>query len=230
MTHLRPAQRFELALILLLAMAPMLLNGFYNPALASHPARFWQVEFLGFAALPLAVYIYGRARGLFANADIGLSTRVLSWNNPVLFAACVIVLPIVMLKLDGLFLDWAVRLLPPNASPEFDYRQMIPPPGPRTGLLRLLAVLYMALSAGLVEELLFRGLFRRMLPAGVAGAIAFVVLSPPMFALVHWEGGPTKLLYCYLWGISTCLMYLGTRNLWPLIVGHMLVDIHWLSQ
>jgi membrane protease YdiL (CAAX protease family) len=55
------------------------------------------------------------------------------------------------------------------------------------------------------------------------------VLSAAVFAGSHWEFGTTKIVYTFAWGFVTGLIYLATGNLWPVIVGHVVVDLHWLG-
>lgn len=57
----------------------------------------------------------------------------------------------------------------------------------------------------------------------------YLILSAAIFAGSHWEFGTTKLLYTFAWGLVNATIYLATGNLWPPIVGHVIVDLYWLG-
>jgi membrane protease YdiL (CAAX protease family) len=106
---------------------------------------------------------------------------------------------------------------------------MLPPPGPETGAYRLLAVFYLAISAGFSEEILFRGLLRRVFGPGLIQTAAFVVISAVAFASVHLFGGHAKAAYAFGHGLAAAAIYAVTGNLWPVIVGHSLIDLYRFS-
>ena len=45
------------------------------------------------------------------------------------------------------------------------------------------------------------------------------------FALMHWENGPAELAATFVYGVVSALLYRGLGNLWPLVVGHAVVDL-----
>jgi len=222
--------RAELALLLLIGIAPAEFNWLYNPRLAHWPRLFWSVDIARFVLLPALVVAWCVSRRLFTLVDIGLHTRVFGRDNRILFVVALVAIPLLMHWTDPKFVAWAQEVYPPNRrEPHFDYAQVLPPRGPETGGLRLLAVTYMALSAAAAEEVYYRGILRRLFPRGWLWSIPFVVSSAALFASIHWYGGPAKLLYTGCVGLMTATIYVLTGNLWPLIVGHFVVDFGWLS-
>lgn len=93
-------------------------------------------------------------------------------------------------------------------------------------LLTILAIAWSTAAFG--EELLFRGFLltrlHAVLPAGrAAGAIA-VVVQGLCFGLIHAFQGPTGVLVAAAIGIVFGVAYLRSRNLWPIILAHGLID------
>jgi membrane protease YdiL (CAAX protease family) len=185
----RNRSRAPLIGLLVFGILPLYVNGWYNPILATDPARFWVVD-------------------------------IVTWTIP----------PTFIYLIDGWLIQACHHLpLEPTATGAFEYRNMLPPPGPASGVWRLLAVAYLAISAGLVEEFYYRGLMRLLFGRRVAGTILFVLISSLVFAGSHWEWGELKLFYTFVWGVIFAMVYIATGNLWPGIIGHAAVDAWWIS-
>jgi membrane protease YdiL (CAAX protease family) len=107
----------------------------------------------------------------------------------------------------------------------FDYESIVP----ESGILYFVVVAYFGLSAGLVEEFLFRGLLYHAF-SGLRHSLAlFLLVSPLLFSLVHWEDGLANLAATWIVGIFMAAAYLGLRNLWPLVIGHVFTDLVWFG-
>ena len=223
--------RFKIALLFLIAIAPAEFNWLYNPRLASKPALFWTVDCLRFLVIPSLILIYGLRKRLFSTQSLGLHNRIAGHNWPPVFVLTLVLVPCVQYAMDRPFLTWSYDHFPlVSTHQKFSYNQMIPPPGPQTGGRRLLAIFYLAASAGFVEEFYFRGLFRRLFNNTPIQAGLFVLLSSLAFASVHLYGGPPHAIYAFLHGLLAATIYLATGNLWPVIVGHMIVDLSWFMS
>jgi membrane protease YdiL (CAAX protease family) len=107
----------------------------------------------------------------------------------------------------------------------FQYDSIVP----ESGLLYYVVIIYFGLSAGLVEEFLFRGLLYRAFNDFRHSLALFLVISPILFSLVHWEDGLANLASTYIVGVFMAVAYLGLRNLWPLIIGHIFTDLVWFG-
>ncbi len=228
---LKPVQRqrrrqVELAVLLLIGLAPAEFNWLYLSRLSDRPVLFWLVDAGRFVVLPTIVFCWGLYRGLFRSDDLGLHGRVFGKSNDVLFVAVMVAVPMFLYWLDGLNL----RIAAPFSSkePVFSYAKMLPPAGPDTGLLRFLAVTYMAICAGVVEEFYYRGLVRIVCGRGRFGSVLFVLVSSALFAPPHWYGGVAKIVYVELFAIEAATIYLAIGNLWPLIMAHIIIDWMWL--
>ncbi len=218
------AATFALFAVILI---PFCANDIYNPLLAPHPALFWICDAASSLLLPSLLVAIGFHFHLFTLSDIGLSTKIRSRHAPLILLALIILAVLIAVPIDTRLWNLANTLIPqPDHPTTFRYTQMLPPPGPTTGFLRLLAVFYLAASAALCEEIFFRGLLRHALGAGPLRTAAFILLSSTLFATIHWSGGPTILLYAFAWGILFTIPLLTTQNLWPAIALHFITDWH----
>lgn len=84
-------------------------------------------------------------------------------------------------------------------------------------------VLGVSLSAGICEELLFRGFLIHYLQADL-GVVAAVLISSLLFGLFHFYQGWQGVLKTALVGLFLALVYLWTGSLWIVIVLHFVYD------
>lgn len=88
----------------------------------------------------------------------------------------------------------------------------------------LAGVFYLALSAGVVEEVLYKTLLGQVV-AGRMSDISFAVVSGILFGAAHLEHGiVSALAVAILYGIPTAYYYRRTNNLLGLIVLHFIDD------
>lgn len=76
------------------------------------------------------------------------------------------------------------------------------------------------LLVAVTEELVFRRLALRALEQFGAGALATVVLSALVFALMHWGGGVGQVLYAFVIGALYMAFYRRVRVIWPFMAAH----------
>jgi membrane protease YdiL (CAAX protease family) len=214
----------ELTLLLLIGILPFELNGLYNSHLVSRPLHFWAVEIISWILLPLAMYFWGIHRGLFTSAEIGFHPYFKG-------RICYTVLLVLVLSPIIYFAHrysrlLAMRIIPTNYGAEnFGYGQVVA----SYGDLRILILLYFAVTAGLVEEFFYRGVMYKLICMRKRRSIMYVFVSSLVFSSVHWELGIQFLLSHFLWGLVMGSIYCKIRNIWPLVVGHMITDLIALS-
>jgi len=91
-------------------------------------------------------------------------------------------------------------------------------------LALVLAGVFMALTAPVIEEIFFRGVLYRSLRNNLNVAAA-AVIAGAIFALVHWLSYPLDTLPPrFVFGIIACLLYERTGSLLPGIALHCLID------
>ena len=103
----------------------------------------------------------------------------------------------------------------------FNYSKAIP----NNFLLKSIIVIYFSITAGFVEEFFNRGLFSKI----ISNPILYVILSSVIFCSVHWGNGIQNIFSSFCYGIVCALFYLKYKNIWPLIIGHLLTDIFTFS-
>jgi membrane protease YdiL (CAAX protease family) len=95
-------------------------------------------------------------------------------------------------------------------------------PGTREELLVFALV---AITAGIWEELLYRGFFIWFL-VPLTGAIGAAVISSAIFGIGHLYQGRTGVVYTAFVGLAFAVFYLLTQSLWWLMAAHAIVDIY----
>jgi len=224
--HASRRTRYAVLAVFVVGVLPYYLNGFYNPIVAIDPAAFWSLDILIWSVLPAGLYLFGRWQRLFTPAQLGLHTQIRGRSSPLGVVVLCLIFAAVFVKLDeGLARAMYETFVKEGETPAFNYRDMIPPRGYSTGAWRLATVLYMAVSAGLVEEIFYRGMLRLALGRGWVWDVVFVAVSAVVFAGAHFEGGKVAVAYALSWGVIFSVLYVGLDNLWPMIVGHGMIDL-----
>lgn len=218
--------RVRLAILFFVGILPLLLNGFYNSYLSQTPFRYWAVETLTWIVLPSILLWSARRSDLFGAADLGLHLSVSGRSSWPLFLGSILIAAPLVVLVDVYSAEAARSLFPVNhGAAAFQYRDLVP----ATSFPRLLVLLYLCLSAGLVEEVYFRGMARLLFPAGWQGSLSYIAFSALLFSSIHWEGGVWNLSEALLFGLATSALYVSLGNLWPLIIGHVVSDYLWFS-
>lgn len=91
-------------------------------------------------------------------------------------------------------------------------------------------VIYLAVSAGIVEEVIFRGLGWKVISDLNLNRLKkplYVIATSLVFSAVHWEQGLAGAFSAFTFGAVAALLYLQLRNLWPMIAAHTLVDVYY---
>lgn len=226
-----PRRWTELAPLLAAGVFPFYLNGLYNgPFAAANRSSFWVVEVATWVVMPAVLLFVGHRRGYFTLAELGLTAKVRGSRHPWILWVLAAAVPFVMWRLDVSVAAWASAALPPGwALPPFRYADVVPPPGPDTGGYRLLALAYLCVGAGVVEELYYRAMMNRLFSRGWASGVGYVLMSSAVFAGAHWEGGLPNLVEAFAVGVFAATTFRLTGNLWPLILGHAVTDWYWFA-
>lgn len=215
--------RHRYLLLCLAGVFPFFINGPINAIIYHNPYLYWGFELSIWVVAPLLILLAVSRTAGFRLTDLGFHACMMNYRNAAMvFILCLAFAPIcywLYASTFGLFYS----LFPEGGF--FQYQSVIP----ADGLPRLAVILYFALSAGLVEEFLFRGLLYRAAQDFTRPTLFYLLVSPLLFSLVHWESGIANLFATYVFGIFMAVSYLGFRNLWPLIAGHVYTDLIWFS-
>ena len=200
------------------AVCPFLVNGWVNAHIAARPLWYWAFEILTWLVIPLAAFAIARRDGGPTLSALGYSDCVGGQRNlDTLLVLCLLAAACAPALYS--LCEWLGRALF-GAHALFSYAEVIP----AHGVLRVLVVLWFGLSAGFVEETLYRAYAWHLASHCRHPRLIYLVLGPFLFALAHWEGGAANLVASWLYGLVAALAYLGLRNLWPLVVGHCTTD------
>lgn len=198
-----------------------LLNALYLPHLAGTPVAYWSADIAQWLVLS-AICLYGLARfGAVPPREYGLRAPSPAFPAQHMLGASVLA----SLVLAGAYFGTAAlaeRWLPAT-PPAFSYSGLVP-----SGAMRVPVVIYFAVSAGFVEEVVYRALPLTALGSaqhrrGARGA--YVLVTALLFASIHWEGGLAQLAPAFAAGVAAALLYLRIGNLWPLVVAHTVVNL-----
>lgn len=199
------------------AYAVWLGNGLYLEAAARVSASlFWTLDLLQWIVLPGLLWAWLSRSGLRMH-HIGFARPRCHWLQLVGEIASVFLSAGILF-----FLVRAVaQLYLPGA--QFSVGHVFP----AGGMLRHIAWLYAAFTAGLVESALFLGLpwllWRSHKPDG--SRWIFVLLVSALFALAHWELRIPVMLGAFAIHAVSCAWFFHYKSLWPIAISHVLVDL-----
>ena len=185
---------------------------------------YWGFDAAKFVVLPALVLAAAIRLGGMGPAEYGLTARPPA--RTALHAGLAWLALTVVYFVVGPFLAAGLAdLRVPTWPPVFDLGQLMPSSGPG----RALAAVYLAVAAGVVEELMFRGLalgFASRLPSGRFVQLAvFHFVSTVLFAAGHWEQGFEGTVGAGAYGLAAGLIYLRLRALPPLVIAHTALDL-----
>jgi len=207
------------ALLAFIALSwPFYLNDFYLIALSGRRGAIgllWVLDVIFYALVPcitLAVlYKKGRLDFLKPALAIPRDKRLLAtiWAA----IALTFVTHIVFTRgLDGMLMALSCC------------RQCLGYPLPKHELAAFLIAIYAPLSAGILEEIIFRAVLIDLLKKYTVKPLIIIVSSAAIFAAIHWCGGSGKLLATFLIGMIPAAIYLRTGNLWLPLLWHVFHD------
>ena len=86
-------------------------------------------------------------------------------------------------------------------------------------------IFFIALTAGVTEELIFRGYLLTRLSQWFKNNVAAVIVSSLLFAALHYKYGSLReLIFTFLIGAIFSIYYIQYRNIKAIIVTHFLID------
>ncbi len=177
--------------------------------------RYWLTILRGWMVVALIVFAWLWAGRAFATLGldwpIGLRGGI-GFAAAALMALYFAVQLVRIPKLAGANLDkWADRMQTLKITP-----------GTREELAVFILV---AITAGVWEELLYRGFFIWFL-IPLTGAVGAALISSAIFGIGHLYQGRTGVIYTALVGLAFAALYLVTESLWWLMAAHAIVDIY----
>ena len=213
--------------ILLIAFLPSfaagMLNQFYlEPAFRISPALFFLADAVQWIVIPLLVWLLVLRPANFRPRDFGLRLPVLGtrpFESLLLFAFCAFLLWASYAAIEAIAYQFFWR-----EAGIFGYDAAIP----KTFPWNILVVVYLSITAAVVEEVVFRGMtwtyFSKIVPAQSL-TLCYILGSSILFAATHSEQGTPGLIAAMAYGMVAAALYVRLKDLWPLVFAHFIVDV-----
>jgi len=93
------------------------------------------------------------------------------------------------------------------------------------GACVFLYVLYLSVTAGIYEEIIYRGIAIHQLRTLTSNTCILVLSSTLLFVAIHWSMGPGTWIEAGLWGALWAYLYIKTHSLLPIMIAHFLYDV-----
>ncbi|MGH8857930.1 MAG: CPBP family intramembrane glutamic endopeptidase [Polaromonas sp.] len=182
---------------------------------------YWAADLVQFALVPLLLFLFLRSVSIRPSA-YGFRSLTSSLSGVEAIAVVLFVAFVYWVAYEPVR-NIAYRFLWQYAG-TFNHKDALP----ETPVLRLIVVIYLATSAALIEEAVFRGLswlyvgqYKRS-PFSVP---SFAVITSLLFAAIHYEQGPHAMIAALSVGIVAAMLYAKIQNIWPFLIAHFLIDI-----
>jgi membrane protease YdiL (CAAX protease family) len=95
---------------------------------------------------------------------------------------------------------------------------------PQRGLAGVAAMLLLAVTTGLTEELAMRGILLTRLQRLQYSNWWSVLISAVYFASIHLRGGVLQMWSAFLVGLVFGVAFIWTKRLWPVVIAHSFFD------
>lgn len=197
------------------------INGFYIEWIfQTNLLIAWAYDILQFVVIPFSLFFI-----LFKYYDItpdcyGILMPSDQFNRNTLIYNSIVsaIILVVFYKATYALVDRFVGDIP------FDgYFNLIP-----EGLMQIPVIIYLSITAAIVEEIVFRGLplfiFKKHTNNKYFN-IVFVITTSVLFSSIHWESGAPDLAATFVFGVLAAILYLHYKNLIPLMFAHFVGDL-----
>jgi len=192
-------------------------NGMYMSFLSGYSKTlFWCLDLVQWVIIPLTLTAYLSSKHDIAADQYGLSFSLLNLK-------AILWTGLAMLTLYPAFfwvsdLTWDLLGQP---SGFFSFHNAYP-----EGVMGTVIWLYSAFTAGVVESIFFIALpwllWSRLVKTN---NMAFISITSVIFAAVHWEQGLHIISGALVFSLVACSWYLWLRNLWPVLLAHIIIDL-----
>lgn len=187
---------------------------------------FWLFDFFAFVVVPTILFVF-----LKNGWPLSLKPPLWSFNppfKPFQNFPRIITLSVLTFFLIVIVHGASIRL---GISIQMNFPDIFPVLYSYTGKLtqagnaRTILVIYLALTAGIVEEYFFRGISKNVIEDyWTKSKVVYVFTSSLLFASVHWAGGLANTVNTFFIGILCAIVYLRIKTLVPLIIAHAFFD------
>jgi len=186
---------------------------------------FWLADVLCFVGLPVALWVGFRLPRKPAFA-LGAKRPQALTQGEVVYLVLLLLLGLWLASNVGINMGNRLARHFPDVLPRaIDYVGHVP----SDGVARWVVAVYVAVSAGVIEEYFFRGLLGVVCAHYLGRSVAvFVVVSVLAFAAIHWGGGLVNVIAAGCSGVLLAAVYARTGDLRIPMAAHTLIWARWL--
>ena len=209
-----------------LSLIPIYIKGYLNPFIIQYPILYWLVEILVWILFPIYLFDWcGRRRLQISYEKLGYHTKLCGeYIQGGYISTTVILIPIIFISY-ALLRKLSSHIIFDNYLYHgFSYGDLIP----AYGIERYIVLWFYSISAGFVEETQ-RSLCRLLFSNSFEDSIRYVLFSAAFFSLLHWHQGVQHIFLTFCLGVLFASLYLYFKNIWPIVVNHVLLDLFLLS-
>ena len=195
--------------IILLVSWTFLFNDFYLIFIPQSQIKLlWILDIIFYTIIPILTIIYLYKKNKITMLHIPLNAP---FKITYLFLALLlcIFMYIIDYSIIGLILN---DIFPTNLFQGYAF--------PSNERLRLITIIYASLSAGIIEELIFRGIIVTELNKHIKNTVILVIFSSLIFSLIHWGQGFGKLIEVFIFSMIPTLWFIKTKQLWGNMIFH----------
>jgi len=192
-------------------------NGMYMSFLSGYSKTlFWSLDLVQWVVIPVAIIVYLSSKHQLTVDQYGLDFQQLTIKT------LIWTVPATLTLYQAFFwvTDFSRELLG-QSSGFFTFHDAYP-----EGIIGTIIWLYSALTAGIVESIFFIGLpwllWSRLVKDN---RLTFIAVISVIFAAVHWEQGLHIIAGAFVFSLVACAWYLGLKNLWPVLLAHIFIDL-----
>lgn len=213
-----PPLRWSVVVFWLIGMS----NALYLPLLARWPTASWAIDVLTATIVPLRMIAFAVRRHEATLTELRLRASTGEGRGRFEVTVLLVTMPVVSVMVWWLTAAVTRFVVPEStALVELPWHEVLPAPGTwRDG-----AIAYLSVSAGAVEEIVYRAALLRALPPGAASSWQYPALSGVLFALIHREQGIGMVVRAAGFGYLAATVYRSSPSVWPLIAAPAALDL-----
>ncbi|MEJ5362214.1 MAG: CPBP family intramembrane glutamic endopeptidase [Spirochaetota bacterium] len=203
---------------LLVLASPLLLNDFYLPLLPQDATKLNLVlDILVYIGWQSTLLYVAYQAGWFSWSNLGINVKQLKqwlWGV-VLFVVVFFLYTLITIAFMYAKNKYGITI---KSFWYFPLPQWQP-------VYVFLYVLYLSITAGIYEEIIYRGIAIHQLKTFTSNTFLLVAVSTLLFVAIHWSMGPGTWIEAGLWGALWAYLYIRTHSLLPIMIAHFLYDV-----
>ena len=175
-------------------------------------ALLWTLDIVTYFLIPSISLLYLLKKKIINLNNIGVVYPIKIRNILIGILLCIVLLISIHFYIEPWFFNW----FPEQLFYGYSF--------PETKILNTVTIIYASLTAGVLEEIIFRGLLIFLLFKYIKSVPAVVILSSFIFSLIHWSQGVGQVLTTFVWAIVPAIWYIKSKQIWGLIVCHFIYN------